>query len=108
MNLAAIKWLIAHRELLLKVVEAAKKFNRNGTYLSQWGVVDEIARLVIPVIEKEGVRPFDLLSDEWGDDEYAAFAVGAEVSALGVDWQQLLNVILPILIAILRSLASDD
>lgn len=108
MNLTAIKWLIAHRELLTKVVAAAKKFNRNGTYISQWDVVDEIARLVIPVFEKEGVQPMDLLSSEWEEDEYSAFAVGAEVSALGVDWQQLLNIILPILLAILKSLASDD
>jgi hypothetical protein len=108
MNLAVIKWLIAHRELLTKVVSAAQKFNANGTYLSQWEVVDEIARLVIPVIEKEGVRPFDLLGESWDDDEYSAFAVGAEVSALGVDWHQLLNIILPILIAILKSLSSND
>lgn len=108
MNLSVIRWLIAHRELLVQVVTAVKKFNPNGTYLSQWEVVDEVARLVIPVLEKEGVRPLDLLSEAWGDDEYAAFAVGAEVSALGVDWQQLLNVILPILIAILRSLSSND
>jgi hypothetical protein len=108
MNLTVIRWLIAHRELLVQVVTAAKKFNASGTYLSQWEVVDEVARIVLPALEKEGVRPLDLLGDEWGEDEYAAFAVGAEVSAMGVDWQQLVNVILPILIAILRSLSSND
>jgi len=71
-------------------------------------VVDEVARLVIPVLEKEGVRPLDLLSSDWDEDEYAAFAVGAEVAALGFDWQQLLNLVLPILIAILRSLSSNE
>jgi antitoxin component of RelBE/YafQ-DinJ toxin-antitoxin module len=108
MNLSVIRWLIAHRELLVQVVTAVKKFNPNGTYLSQWEVVDEVARIVLPALEKEGVLPLDLLSDEWGDDEYAAFAVGAEVSAMGIDWQQLITIVLPILIAILRSLSSND
>jgi hypothetical protein len=108
MNLYVIRWLIAHRELLVQVVTAAKKFNPNGTYLSQWDVVDEVARLILPVLEKEGVRPLDLLSTDWDEDEYAAFAVGAEVAAMGIDWQQLVNIILPILIAILRSLSSND
>jgi hypothetical protein len=108
MNLSVIKWLIAHRELLAKVVAAVQKFNPSGTYLSQWEVVDEVARIVLPALEKEGVRPLDLLGNDWDEDEYAAFAVGAEVSALGVDWQQLITIILPILIAILRSLSSND
>jgi hypothetical protein len=107
MNIRAIKWLITHRDLLTKVVAAAQKFNRDGTYISQWEVVDEIARLVIPVFEREGVQAYELLEYDYGDDEYAAFAVGAEVSAMGVDWKHLLDVILPILLAILKALASN-
>jgi hypothetical protein len=38
----------------------------------------------------------------------SAFALGAEVQAMGVDWQSLIQVILPILIAILRALSPDE
>jgi hypothetical protein len=109
MNIKVISWLLKHRELLLAVIAAAKKFNRDATYISQWEVVDEIARLVIPVFEREGVDAGALLaSDTWESDEVSAFALGAEVQAMGVDWQSLIQVILPILIAILRALSPDE
>lgn len=110
MNLKVLRWLLEHRDVLTKVVEAAKKFNRDGLYIDQWSVIDEIARLVIPVFEKEGVDAASILGYDWvedGEAEVAAFALGAEVHAMGVDWKQLVDVILPILIAILKALASE-
>ncbi len=109
MNIKVISWLLKHRELLLAVLAAAKKFQRDGNYISQWDVVDEIARLVIPVFEREGADVTSLLaSDTWESDEVSAFALGAEVQSLGVDWQALVQIVLPILIAILRALSPDD
>lgn len=110
MNLRLIQWLIQHREVMVAVLAAAKKFDRNGTYLAQWDVVDEIARIVIPVFEREGADVQALRSEilDWDDDAVGAFALGAEVSALGVDWQALIQVVLPILIAILKALAGDE
>lgn len=107
-NLKAIRWLLQHRDLLTKVVVAAQKFNPSGTYVSQWEVVDEIARLVIPEFEREGVEVNELLGDYFGEDEIEAFSMGAEVQALGIDWRQLIEVILPILLAILRALAPNE
>lgn len=110
MNLKVLRWLLQHRDVLLKVVEVAKKFNRDGLYIDQWSVVDEIARLVIPVFEKEGVDVSAMMDFDYDDayeGEVAAFALGAEVHALGVDWKQLIDVILPLLIAVLKALSSE-
>ena len=107
MNLTLLRWLLQHRDVLTKVVEAAKKFDRTGPYIKQWDVVDEIARIVIPVFEREGVEVSSLSAEEWGADEVAAFSLGAEVHAMGVDWRQLIDVILPILITILRMLSDE-
>lgn len=108
MNLKMLQWLLKHRDLLMSIVAVAKKFDRNGTYMSQWEVVDEIARIVIPVFEREAADVKSMADDPWDDDVVGAFAVGAEVSALGVDWQTLVQVVLPILIAILKALSPDD
>lgn len=109
MNMKLISWLLKHRELLLQIIAVAKKFDRSAPYIAQWEVVDEIARLVIPVFEKEGVDSYALVEHGWeSEDEVAAFALGAEVQALGIDWQSLVQVVLPILIAILRALSSDE
>ncbi len=110
MNLKLIHWLLKHRDVLIQVISLAKKFDRDGSYISQWEVVDEIARVVIPVFEKEGTDVHGLTSQEydWDADTVGAFALGAEVSALGVDWQALVQVVIPILIAILKALAGDE
>lgn len=110
MNLKVLRWLLQHRDVLMKVIEVSKKFNRDGLYIDQWEVIDQIARLVIPVFEKEGTDVATVLGYDWTDDEeneVAAFALGAEVHAMGVDWKQLVDVILPILIAILKALSSE-
>lgn len=107
MNLKLIQWLIKHRDVLMAVIEAAKKFDRSADYMSQWSVVDQIARIVIPVFAKEGTDVRSLSESDW-EEGISAFAVGAEVSALGVDWQALLQIVLPILIGILKSLTDDE
>ena len=106
MNLQILRWLLAHRDLLIKVLEAAKKYSRSLPLVEQWAIVDEIARIVIPVLEKESV---DVEAMLWGqDDEVEAFSMGAEVQAMGVDWRTIIDILLPILIKILQSLATDD
>jgi len=107
MNLQVIRWLIAHRDLLVKVLEAVKKFDRESSYLSQWSVLDEVARLVLPVLEKEDLTAYSLLNGWWDDDEVHAFSLGAEVQAMGLDWKQLIEVVLPILLAILKALSDE-
>lgn len=107
MNLKVLKWLLAHRDVLIKVMDAAKHFNKDGLYIDQWDVVDNIARIVIPVFEKEGTDVNSLTVYEFEDETVGAFAMGAEVQAMGIDWQQLVNVILPILIAILKAFTDE-
>jgi len=105
-NLQILRWLLAHRDILIKVLEAAKKYSRSLPLVEQWAIVDEIARIVIPVLEKESV---DVEAMLWGqDDEVEAFSMGAEVQAMGVDWRTIIEILLPILIKILQSLATDD
>jgi len=107
MNLRVIQWLIAHRELLLNVVEAAKDFDKDSAYIKQWEIVDRIARIVIPALDESSINVNSMVSD-WYDDEVQAFGMGAQVAALGVDWQTLINIVLPILVAILKALADKD
>ncbi len=56
MNLQVLKWLLAHRDLLTKVLEVAKGFRRDLPPMEQWEIVDKIARLVIPVLKNDDVR----------------------------------------------------
>jgi hypothetical protein len=108
MNLKALQFLLRHREVLLAVVAVAKKFPDSASYLDKWIVVDEIARLVIPVLEKELDAP-KLLSFE--DDDYLlprqydakVLEAGAEFGALGIDWKLLVEVVIPIVISILEA-----
>ena len=112
MNLKLLQWLLAHRDVLTKVLEVAKDFRRDLPVLDQWIIVDKVARLVIPVLTEPEVKT---LSDvDWHADEddtsVAAFALGVEASALGIDWAFIVSVILPILRLILSALEtlSDD
>lgn len=103
MNLTILRWLLQNRDVLTKVIQAASKFDRSAPMLVQWEVVDEIARLVIPALES--VQSL-AIEDEYSPEnaEAEAFALGAMAASLGVDWKQLVEVILPILIAILQAL----
>lgn len=108
-----LQWLLKNREVLLKAVEVAKQFSRHKPYMEQWAVVDQIARLLIPAIfaNDTSVAAFSLDADEpefghYGP-EYDAklLSLGAEVGALGLDWKTVLEVLLPVLMAILDALA---
>ena len=104
MNLKVLQWLLKHRDALLRVVEIAKKFDRDSSYLAKWAVADEIAKIVLPILEAEMVKPayFDgptLLSAE----EYRPLMV--EYAALGVDWRTIVEVVIPILIASLQAVS---
>lgn len=107
MNLKVLQWLIAHRELLMQVVAVVKRYNRDATLLEKWVLVDEVARLVIPVIQDNdevlGLLTRDYM--DWEDDSQVSFAMGADVAALGVDWRLVVEVLLPVVISILEALA---
>lgn len=111
MNIKVLQWLLAHRDVLLKVVEVAKGFSRHKPYLEQWAVIDQIARILIPVLAAEEVQPATVLGegDDWdsyADLEVRMLGAGAELAALGIDWKLLIDAILPIVIAILQALAA--
>ena len=75
--------------------------------MQQWEIVDKVARLVIPVLTSQDFSA--LSAEDWDrDDTVEALAIGTEFAALGVDWQTLLKVILPILEIILRAITPDE
>lgn len=110
MNLQILKWLLANKDALLRVVELAKSFDRTAPYLSQWEVVDKIARIVLPILEQQAVQPRLLGFDSDVLDQYdvAYLAAGAEVQALGIDYKLLIDTIIPIIIAILQAILGRD
>ena len=107
MNLKVLQWLIAHRELLMQVVAVVKQYSQDATLLEKWVLVDEVARLVIPVIQDNdevlGLLTRDYM--DWEDDSAVSFAMGADVAALGVDWRLIIELVLPVVISILEALA---
>lgn len=108
MNLQILKWLIAHREVLAQVLEIAKGWRKDLPIVEQWNIVDRIARIVIPVLTKEDIRAmYDMA---YHGDEVAAFNLGNEYAALGLDWSQVVSVLLPLLRVVLFALESmtDD
>ncbi len=106
MNMQIVKWLIAHRDVLLQVIEAVKGWRKELPLIEHWNIVDKVARIVIPALSKEDIEALTTYS--YAEEEpVEAFALGAEVSALGIDWVTLLQVIVPILQAILRALADE-
>lgn len=120
MNLKVLKWLLAHKDALLQIVEIGKGYSKSLPYLSQWEIVDRIARIVIPILEAEAVTPKVLAYD----DIYTAFLpddadqddprevqilqAGVEVQAMAVDWKTLVETILPLVVAILKALLRDE
>ena len=106
MNIQILQWLLKNRDVLLKVVDIAKQFDKHSPYTKQWELVDQIARLVLPVLEAESVQP-RLLAFEYQDDS-EALAVGAECGALGVDYKLIIDVVIPIIIAILQALVGRE
>ena len=104
MNIQILQWLLKNRDVLMKVVDVAKTYKKELTYSQQWEIVDKIARLVLPVLEQQAVQPKLLAWTE--QDDVALLAAGADINALGIDYQLLIDVIIPIIIAILQSLVS--
>jgi hypothetical protein len=105
MNLAVIKWLLAHREILTQILEVVKGWRKDLSLAEHWEIVDKVARLVIPVLNKSDVQA---MLDSPYEDTVSAFALGSEAHALGVDWVTLIQVIIPILQAILQAFSQDD
>lgn len=100
MNLKVLQWLLAHRDTLLLIVEAAKGWKKDLPHLQQWEIVDKIARLVIPMIDDEQVLA-RLLQDL---DAEPMAALNDEVTSLNIDWKTLADIIIPIIISILQAL----
>lgn len=100
MNLQVVRWLIAHREVLIKVVEAVRKFDPKGTYLSKWMIINEVALLLIPMIDENMVVS---MSEPDGDVNVYA----AQLQDLGIDWQYFVDKVLPLIIAILQAVLKN-
>lgn len=120
MNLKVLKWLLAHQSALLQIVEVAKGYSKTLPYMKQWEIADKIARIVIPILEAELAQPKSLAYDDIFDwegegrekDEPSRdvqfVAAGSEVSALGVDWKLIAEVIVPLVVAIIRALVGKE
>lgn len=105
MNLKILRWLLANKDVLLQIVDVVKPWHKDLPLLAHWEIVDKVARLVIPVLTDDEIA--SLLAFDYGDD-VQAFAAGAEVQALGIDWMTLVKLIIPLLEAILRAMADKD
>lgn len=106
MNLSVLRWLLSHRAVLTQVLEAAKAWNPDADLLAKWQVVDQIARLLLPVFASEDVSLMTIenTTDYAAYDIDEAFELGVQAAALGINWKQLIEVIVPIVIALLEAL----
>ena len=103
MNLRMLQWLLAHRDLLTKVLEVVKAYSKDLPVVAKWEIVDKVARLIIPVLSESDLRA--LQAYEWDEDnEIGAFTLGAEYFALGLDWAFVASSLIPILRLILLAL----
>lgn len=103
MNLKILRWLLAHKDILLQVVEVVKPWRKDLPLIAHWEIVDKVARLVIPVLTDEEIAGL-LSADDSGDVQ----SLGVEVQAMGIDWMTLVKLIIPLLEAILRAMADKD
>lgn len=114
MNLKVLKWLLAHRDAILQIVEIAKAYNKSLPLIEQWNIADKIARVVIPIFQAEAISPLELVTECYyaqsfeEDRDMEILATGGSVAALGIDWKMLVETILPLVVAILKMLASED
>jgi hypothetical protein len=113
LNVKVVKFLLANQTALLALVEIAKKWKKELPYADQWALVDQVAKILIPILEAQAVSPKALMRSRFTDADYEeqdyeamAFTAGAEFAALGVDWKLLIDVILPIVLSILKALAA--
>lgn len=103
MNLKVLQWLLKYKRELLEIVSIAKTFRPDLPLGDKWKLIDEIAKIVIPIIETE-TKALALLSAE--EPELSALAIEGDINALAIDWQLVVDVILPIVISILQALAA--
>lgn len=106
MNLQILRWLLAHKDVLLQVVDVVKGWSKDLPLLEQWAIVDKVARLVVPLLNEQDM--VHLSVDFADEDPVSAFAFGAEVQSLGLDWATLITVIIPILQVILQALSKPS
>lgn len=102
MNLKVLQWLLKYKSQLLEVVAVAKHFRNDLPLGEKWKLVDEIARILIPIIETEN-KALSLLED---DDTVSSLSVEGEVNAMALDWAMLVEIIIPIVISILQALVA--
>lgn len=103
MNLAVLQWLLKNQTTLRKIAEIAKGWSKDLSYEDRWAIVDSIARLVIPLVRESEASP-KALCQVLTVSHTAEAEVGGEYAALGIDWKLVVDVILPLVIAILQSL----
>jgi hypothetical protein len=111
MNLRVIRWLIENREALTKCIEIVQRYDAESNLLAKWKLVDEIARVILPMFESaDGEDYLEYLQEpDWRDENsYTAMSCGAELHAMGVDWQTIVATLVPIIIAILKAIAPGD
>ena len=113
MNVKVVKFLLANQAALLALVEIAKKWRKDLPYEDQWELVNQAAKVIIPVLKAQAVSPKALTKHRFSDADFEetdyealAFTAGAEFASLGVDWKLLIDVILPIVLSILKALAA--
>ena len=113
MNIKVVKFLLAHQAALLALVEIAKKWRKDLPYADQWELVNQVAKILIPVLEAQAVSPKALMKSRFTDEDYEeqdfealAFTAGVEFAALGVDWKTFIDVIIPLVIYVLKLLAT--
>jgi hypothetical protein len=103
MNLKVLQWLLAHRDLLTKVLEVVKGWRKDQPVIDQWAIVDQVARLVLPVLSEADLRAMQAI--DWDEDtEVGAFALGGEYASMGLDWNFILTNLVPILRLILSAI----
>ena len=113
MNIKVVKFLLANQAALLALVEIAKRWRKDLPYAEQWALVDQVAKIVIPILEAQAVSPKSLTKHRFHDEDFEetdyealAFTAGAEFASLSVDWKLLIDVILPIVLSILKALSA--
>lgn len=103
MNLKVLQWLLKYKRELLEIVNVAKRFRNEMPLGDKWTLIDEIAKIVIPIVENE-TKVLALLDET--DPVVSALSVEGEVQAMAIDWATLVDVILPIIISILQALVA--
>jgi len=98
-----MKWLLANRAVVTSILEAVKGWKPDMTLVEKWAIISKVASLVVPLLDKGTVK--SMMAAAGNHDVPEALSVNAEgVEALGVDWQTMVRVIVPIITFILQVL----